>query len=373
MRLQFLFLTIVTIASAEVLKLQLAKTTVPRPVRKASGGYDDKPFELYETDFYTIPIEFGSPAQTLHLALNLGSNQFWVLDKNNSGNVTTNGPTFDTSRSNSLKLNESNHYFKFFNNLDLNGITAQEDITLAASTFKSQNVGVVRRATGEGTLAISGVLGIGPTINGTDYDSWEPIVHQIARKQSNGKFTVWLNSNEDSDVKGQLTFADHDEEHCDKQVVQAGPVTTAAGHFTQWGFPMTGYGAGSYRYYRKGNVAIQNTDKVIKLEEYVYYTIVSTYRLKFNVTLDAYTINCEDLEGYLPFYLTVNRHDFLFPAHILFAPLEGNNKVCRYLAEPANAGALTELVQLTQDFLKYICVTYDVKTKTVAFSKAVPT
>ncbi|CAD5226209.1 unnamed protein product [Bursaphelenchus okinawaensis] len=97
MRFQFLFLTILSVALANVLKLQLAKTVVKRPGLQAGGGYYDKPFELYETDFYIVPVDFGSPAQTLHLALNLGSNQFWVLDKNNSGNVTTNGPTFDTS------------------------------------------------------------------------------------------------------------------------------------------------------------------------------------------------------------------------------------------------------------------------------------
>ncbi|CAD5226213.1 unnamed protein product [Bursaphelenchus okinawaensis] len=372
MRLQCLFLTILTIASAEVLKLQLGKNTVPRPVREASGGYEDKPYELYETDFYTIPIEFGSPAQTLHLALNLGSNQFWVLDKNNSGNVATNGPTFDTSRSNSLKLNESELYFNFLGNVNVNGTRAQEDINLSSTTFKAQNVGVVRKATGEGTLAVSGVLGVGPTINGTDEsgDSWEPIVHQIARKQSNGKFTVWLNSNEDSDVKGQLTFADHDGEHCEKEVVQAGTLKEH-GRFSQWTFAISRYGAGKYHYYREGNVAIQNTDKIIKLTEYLYHSMSGIYRLSNDLKLNALTAYCREVEQFAPFSFTINGKDFEFPAQIMFKPLEQNKDLCRFLGESAESGFATEAFQLTQDFFKYVCVTYDVKNMTLAFSKAI--
>ncbi|CAD5226211.1 unnamed protein product [Bursaphelenchus okinawaensis] len=275
-------------------------------------------------------------------------------------------------RSNSLKLNESELYFNFLGNVNLNGARAQEDITLASTTFKAQNVGVVRKATGEGTLTVSGVLGVGPTINGTDGsgDSWEPIVHQIARKQSNGKFTVWLNSNEDSDVKGQLTFADHDEEHCEKEVVQAGPLVKARGQFSQWAFPVQRYGSDKYRYFREGNVAIQNDDKIIKMSGYILDTIARIYRLNKDTKLDAYVTKCDEIEKFTPFFLTINKKDFEFPAKILFTPT-GDNGMCRFIAEQGQQGPLEEVFQLTQDFLKHLCVTYDVNSKTVAFAKAI--
>ncbi|CAD5229988.1 unnamed protein product [Bursaphelenchus xylophilus] len=372
MRLIVLTVAVFSIGFADVLKVPLGKVEVKDEAGKKD--YYDKPFELYEKSFYTVDVKVGNPPQTLKLGLDIGSNQFWLLDSKVIGNVTANGPTFETRQSTTLKVNETKKYYNFFDNVNVHGVQGEDQVSVFGNALDLQKFGLISKVNGEGHLdGVSGVIGAGPLGDGTEFTGapWESLIHKVAKKVSNGKFTLWLNSNENSAEKGQLTFADRDLEHCEKSTVEPGAPKNYRGNLTQWGFPVSGFGSGRNRFGRAGNVFFQNDDKIIKTLANTYNSLASVWRLSFDRKLNARVVKCADIGKLPPFFLNVDRSTLEFPAEIFFTPTE-NKEICRFIVDAAQAGPISEVFQLTQDFLKYVCVTFDTNTKSLSFSKAIP-
>ena len=208
--------------------------------KRANGSAVATPTDNID-DAYVVPVQIGTPQQTLNLDLDTGSSDLWVFSSETPSNEVEGQSTYDPSKSSTAKLLSGEKWdIVYGDGSSSSGNVYTDTVSIGGLTVPSQAVEVAQTVSSSFTQesAIDGLVGLAfSTLNTVSPDQQETFFDNAKSQLSAPLFTADLGFHapgtynfgfiDSSAYKGNITYTS---------------VSTAQGF---WEFTSTGYAVGS--------------------------------------------------------------------------------------------------------------------------------